>query len=79
LAFWGFFALPTQEEHVKTVVISARFSPPLLSHLDELCQVCLLKRSDVIRFLIARARLDDLPQAWGQLSQAERELLTERQ
>jgi hypothetical protein len=64
---------------VKTVVISARFSPRLLSHLDELCQVCLLKRSDVIRFLSARARLDDLPQAWGQLSQAERELLTERQ
>jgi metal-responsive CopG/Arc/MetJ family transcriptional regulator len=64
---------------MKTRMISVRCPPRLASHLDELCQVSLRKRSEVIRLLIARARLDDLPQAWGQLSQAERELLTERQ
>jgi hypothetical protein len=60
---------------VSTVVISARFSPRLESHLDELCQGSLLKRSDIIRLLVARARLDDLLKAWRDLSTDERELL----
>jgi hypothetical protein len=62
---------------MKTRMISVRCSPRLASHLDELCRLSLRKRSDIMRLLIARARLDDLPQAWGQLSQAERELLQE--
>jgi hypothetical protein len=62
---------------MKTVVISARFSPRTVSQLDEIGRVYLLTRSDVIRLLIARARLDDLPQAWAQLNQAECELLKE--
>lgn len=64
---------------MKTVVISARCSPRLVSQLDEICRVCMLTRSDILRLLIARACLDDLPQAWGQLSQAKSELLQERQ
>jgi hypothetical protein len=64
---------------MKTRMISVRCSPRLGSHLDELCQVSLGKRSDVIRLFIARTRLDDLPQAWEQLSQAERELLKQHQ
>jgi hypothetical protein len=62
---------------VKTVVLSVRFSPRLLSHLDALCEASLQRRADIVRILIAKARLDDLPQAWGQLSQADRELLQE--
>jgi hypothetical protein len=60
-------------------MISVRCSPRLASYLDELCRVSLRKRSDIIRLLIARARLDDLPKAWGELSTYERELLKERQ
>jgi len=59
---------------VKTVVVSARCSPRLLSHLDALCHASLQKRADIIRLLIARARLDDLPQSWRDLGMAEREL-----
>jgi hypothetical protein len=62
---------------VKTVVISARFSLRTVSQMDEIGRVCRLTRSDVLRLLIARARLDDLAQAWGQLSEAERKLLKE--
>jgi hypothetical protein len=60
---------------VKTVMFSVRCSPRLLSHLDALCEASLQRRADIVRILIAKARLDDLPQAWSQLSQAERELL----
>ena len=56
---------------MSTVVISARFSPCLESHLDELCQGSQLRRSDIIRLLVARSRLDDLPKAWRDLSPEE--------
>jgi hypothetical protein len=60
---------------VRSVVVSARFSTRLNSHLGELQQGSLLGRSDIIRLLVARARLDDLPKAWRDLSPEERELL----
>jgi hypothetical protein len=62
---------------VKTVVLSVRCSPRLLSRLDALCQASLQTRADIVRLLIAKARLDDLPQAWRDLSPDERELLQE--
>lgn len=62
---------------MKTVVVSARFSPRLLSHLDALCHASLQKRADIIRLLIARSRLDDLPESWRDLTTEERELLQE--
>jgi predicted transcriptional regulator len=62
---------------VKTVVISVRLSPRLVSRLDALCQASLQRRADIMRFLIAHARLDDLPQAWRDLSADERKLLEE--
>jgi len=62
---------------VKTVVLSVRCSPRLLSHLDTLCQASLQKRADILRLLIAKASLDDLPQSWRHLSTEERELLQE--
>ena len=62
---------------MKTVVLSVRCSPRLLSRLDALCQTSLQKRADIVRFLIAKARLEDLPQAWRDLSADERELLQE--
>lgn len=63
---------------MKTVVLSVRCSPRLLSHLDALCHASLRTRADVMRFLIARARLDELPQVWCDLSIDERDLLEER-
>lgn len=62
---------------MKSVVLSVRCSPRLLSHLDTLCQASLQKRANLLRLLIAKARLDDLPQAWRDLSPDERELLQE--
>jgi predicted transcriptional regulator len=62
---------------VKTVVLSVRCSPRLLSRLDTLCQASLQTRADIMRWLIAKARLDDLPQSWRGLSADERELLQE--
>jgi hypothetical protein len=49
----------------------------LLSRLDTLCQASLQTRADIMRLLIAKARLDDLPQSWRGLSADERELLQE--
>ena len=77
IPFGLFFALRAQEELVKSVVISVRLSPRLVSRLDALCQASLQRRADIVRFLIARARLDDLPQAWRDLSPEESELLQE--
>lgn len=62
---------------MKTVVVSARFSPRLLSHLDALCHASLQKRAAIIRLLIARSRLYDLPESWCDLTTEERELLQE--
>jgi hypothetical protein len=62
---------------VKSVVLSVRCSPRLLSHLDTLCEASLQKRANLLRLLIAKARLDDLPQAWRDFSADERELLQE--
>jgi hypothetical protein len=75
--YLGFFLLRREEWRVKTVVLSVRCSPGLLSRLDTLCQASLQKRADIVRWLIAKARLDDLPQAWRDLSPEERELLQE--
>jgi hypothetical protein len=60
---------------MKTVVISARCSLRLVSQIDEIGRVCRLTRSDIIRLLVARARLDDLLKPWRDLSPEERELL----
>jgi hypothetical protein len=49
----------------------------LLSRLDRLCQASLQTRADIVRVLIAKAQLNDLPQAWRDLSPEERELLEE--
>jgi hypothetical protein len=62
---------------VKTEVLSVRLSTRLLSHLDALCEASVQKRANILRFLIARARLDDLPQAWRHLSAEERALMQE--
>ena len=72
-----FFALLTQEGPVKTKLLSVRLSPRLLAHLDALCEGSLQRRADIVRFLIARTRLDDLPQVWRDLSADERKLLEE--
>jgi hypothetical protein len=77
IPFGLFFVLRAQEKPLKTVVISARCSLRLVSQIDEIGQVCRLTRSDILRLLIARARLDDLPQAWHDLSPDERRLLRE--
>jgi hypothetical protein len=72
-----FFALQASEKPLKTTVISVRFSARLVAHLDTLCEASLQKRADIVRLLIAKARLEDLPQAWRDLSADERKLLQE--
>ena len=62
---------------MKTVVVSVRLAPRLVSRLDALCQVSVQKRANIVRFLIARARLDDLPQSWRDLSANGHVLYTE--
>jgi hypothetical protein len=62
---------------VKTVVLSVRLSPRLLSHLDALCEASLQRRADIVRLLIAKASLDDLPQSWRHLSADDRVILQE--
>jgi hypothetical protein len=62
---------------MKSVVVSVRCSPRLLSHLDALCAASFQRRTDILRLLIAKARLDDLLKAWADLSPDERELLKE--
>ena len=63
---------------MKTVVVSVRWLPRLVLRLDALCQASVQKRANIVRFLIARARLDDLLQSWRDLSTDERKLLQER-
>jgi predicted transcriptional regulator len=60
---------------VKTSVISVRLSPPLVSRLDQLCQAAVQTRSQVLRLLILRASTRDLPRAWRDMTEEERQLL----
>jgi hypothetical protein len=62
---------------VKSTVVAVRLSPSLVSKLDRLCLASVQRRADILRFLIAKASLDDLPQAWRAISPEERELLKE--
>jgi hypothetical protein len=62
---------------VKSTVVAVRLSPSLVSKLDRLCLVSVQRRADMLRFLIAKASLEDLPQSWRDLSVDERELLQE--
>ena len=60
-----------------TEVLSVRLSPQLMARLDTLCQASLQRRADLVRLLIAKASLDDLPQSWRHLSADERVILQE--
>jgi hypothetical protein len=66
-----------QEVTVKSTVVAVRLSPPLVEKLDRLCLASVQRRADMLRLLIAKASLDDLPKAWRDLSPDERELLRE--
>jgi hypothetical protein len=48
-----------------------------MAHLDALCHASLQRRANIVRLLIAKARLEDLPQSWRHLSPDERKLLQE--
>jgi hypothetical protein len=48
-----------------------------MARLDTRCEASLQKRADLVRLPIAKARLDDLPQAWRHLSAEERALMQE--
>jgi hypothetical protein len=50
-----------------TTIVSVRLSPALLSKLDGLCQSSAQRRTDVLRWLITSAGMDDLPQTWPSL------------
>ena len=76
--FLGFFYARAEEGRVKTEVLSVRLSPRPHAHGWTRCaQTSLQRRADVVRLLIASAGLDDLPQAWRELSADERRLLQE--
>jgi hypothetical protein len=54
-----------------TTVVSIRLAPVLLAKLDGLCQASAQRRAHMLRWLIASACLDSLPQAWRGLDVAD--------
>jgi hypothetical protein len=62
---------------VHTTVVSVRLSPVLLAKLDGLCQASAQRRGHLLRWLIANACLDSLPQAWRNLDAQERQRLVD--
>jgi predicted transcriptional regulator len=60
-----------------TTVVSVRLDPALLSKLDELCQASAQRRAHMLRWLIASAGLDSLPQAWRDLDAQARQRLVD--
>jgi hypothetical protein len=60
-----------------TTVVSVRLSPALLAKLDALCQGGAQRRALMLRWLIASACLDTLPQAWRGLDAQERQRLVD--
>jgi predicted transcriptional regulator len=60
-----------------TTVVSVRLAPALLSKLDGLCQASAQQRAHMLRWLIASACMDSLPQAWRDLDAQERQCLVD--
>jgi predicted transcriptional regulator len=62
---------------VHSTVVSVRLSPALLSKLDGLCQASAQRRAHMLRWLIANAGMDSLPQSWRDLDAQERQRLVD--
>jgi predicted DNA-binding protein len=62
----------TKDQH--TCYLSCRLSPRLSAKLNTLTDATGRSRSDVLRWLILQARLQDLPKGWVETAAEERRL-----
>jgi hypothetical protein len=68
--------MPTKEQHPCSV--SCRISRRLEAKLNTFTDATGRSRSDVLRWLLLRARLQDLPKGWLETVAEERRLEAER-
>jgi hypothetical protein len=61
----------------KSVLVNCRLTPALEVKLKRLTALAGRSRSDVLRWLIARATVADLPAGWVQVAAEQRKLLAE--
>jgi hypothetical protein len=69
-------SMPTKEQH--PCYLSCRLSRRLAAKLTRFTDATGRSRSDVLRWLILQARLQDLPQGWVDAAAEERRLQAER-
>jgi hypothetical protein len=68
--------MPTNDQ--QSCYLSCRISRRLSAKLNTLTDATGRSRSDVLRWLILQARLQDFPQGWVETATVERRLQTER-
>jgi metal-responsive CopG/Arc/MetJ family transcriptional regulator len=57
------------------IPLHVRLTADLNDKLDTLVAACGRNRSEILRALIYRAQVDDLPRAWTELSEDDRQCL----